>query len=196
MRGADRLPDDDLKVTLTDGHAHEVDTNDIAFRFASADALNKALREAGPVLLEPVMKLEVVTPEEYLGDVIADLTGRRGEISATQPRPAEGDRGPGPPGKDVRLLHRRPEPQPGRQLLDGTPGVRPGPGQHAGEPRRGVEPGTLAQKARRALRARRRTGGSVGGSGAISRPAGRGSQVATPRATEGADLRSSRLAYL
>ena len=70
----------DLKVTLTDGDVHDTDSNDTAFRFAATDALRKAVAEAGSTLLEPVMKLEVVTPEDYLGDVMADLLSRRTQI--------------------------------------------------------------------------------------------------------------------
>ena len=70
----------DLKVTITDGDTHDTDSNDVAFRFAASDALRKAVQEAGSVLLEPVMKLEVVTPEDYLGDVMADLLSRRTQI--------------------------------------------------------------------------------------------------------------------
>ncbi len=70
----------DLKVTITDGDTHDTDSNEVAFRFAASDALRKAVAEAGSVLLEPVMKLEVVTPEDYLGDVMADLLARRTQI--------------------------------------------------------------------------------------------------------------------
>ncbi len=73
----------DLKVTVIDGQSHDVDSNDLAFRFAAADALSKAVQEAGAVLLEPIMKLEVVTPEDYFGDVMADLMSRRAEITNT-----------------------------------------------------------------------------------------------------------------
>jgi elongation factor G len=73
----------DLKVTLVDGQHHDVDSNDLAFRFAAADALRKAVHDAGAVLLEPIMKLEVVTPEEYFGSVSADLSQRRAEITHT-----------------------------------------------------------------------------------------------------------------
>jgi elongation factor G len=76
----------DLKVTLTDGAYHDVDSNDLAYRFAASDALRKAVEEAGPVLLEPIMRLEVVTPDEYLGNITADLTSRRALIDRTSTR--------------------------------------------------------------------------------------------------------------
>ncbi len=71
----------DLKVTVVDGDTHDVDSNELAFRFAASDALRRAVQEAGAVLLEPIMKLEVVTPDDYLGDVTADLMSRRAEIN-------------------------------------------------------------------------------------------------------------------
>ncbi|AGA24923.1 elongation factor G [Singulisphaera acidiphila] len=73
----------DLKVTLIDGDTHDVDSNEHAFRFAAADALSKAVQEAGAVLLEPIMKLEVVTPEDYLGNITGDLSSRRALIDKT-----------------------------------------------------------------------------------------------------------------
>jgi len=76
----------DMKVTLVDGDTHDVDSNELAFRFAAADALSKAVQEAGAVLLEPIMKLEVVTPEEYLGNVTGDLSSRRALIEKTYTR--------------------------------------------------------------------------------------------------------------
>jgi elongation factor G len=76
----------DLKITIIDGDAHDVDSNELAFRFAASDALRKAVEEAGPVLLEPIMKLEVVTPDEYLGNITGDLTARRAEITSTSTR--------------------------------------------------------------------------------------------------------------
>jgi elongation factor G len=76
----------DLKVTLTDGATHDVDSNDLAFRFAASDALRKGVQEAGSVLLEPIMRLEVVTPEEYLGGITADLASRRALIERTSSR--------------------------------------------------------------------------------------------------------------
>jgi elongation factor G len=76
----------DLKVTLTDGAYHDVDSNDLAYRFAASDALRRAAEEAGPVLLEPIMRLEVVTPEDYLGNITADLSSRRALIDHTSTR--------------------------------------------------------------------------------------------------------------
>jgi elongation factor G len=76
----------DLKVTLIDGQTHDVDSNELAFRFAASDAVRKAVEAAGPVLLEPIMKLEVVTPDDYLGNVTSDLASRRAEITGTHPR--------------------------------------------------------------------------------------------------------------
>ncbi len=76
----------DLKVTLVDGQAHDTDSNELAFRFAAGDALEKAVEEAGPVLLEPIMKVEVVTPEDYFGNVMQDLNARRAEVTNTYDR--------------------------------------------------------------------------------------------------------------
>ncbi len=70
----------DLKVTLVDGQYHDVDSSALAFEIASRAALREALREGGSVLLEPIMKVEAVTPEEYTGSVIGDLNSRRGHI--------------------------------------------------------------------------------------------------------------------
>ena len=76
----------DLKVTLVDGSYDDDASNDVAFRFAAADAMQKALEEAGAVLLEPIMKLEVVTPDESLGNITGDLTSRRAIITGTSQR--------------------------------------------------------------------------------------------------------------
>ena len=70
----------DIKVTLLDGSYHEVDSSDLAFRIAGSMAVQDAMKRANPVLLEPVMKNEVVTPEVYLGDVVGDLNSRRAKI--------------------------------------------------------------------------------------------------------------------
>ncbi len=70
----------DLKVSLMDGSFHEVDSNEMAFKTAASMAFKEGVQRGGPVLLEPIMKVEVVVPEEYLGDIIGQLNGRRGTI--------------------------------------------------------------------------------------------------------------------
>ncbi len=75
-----------VKVTITGGHAHESESNELAFRFAAADAFEKALREGGIVLLEPVMRLEVTTPEDSVGEIVGDLQQRRALIQRTHVR--------------------------------------------------------------------------------------------------------------
>jgi elongation factor G len=74
----------DVKVTLTDGAYHEVDSSELAFKIAGSMAFKKAAGQADPVLLEPVMAVEVRTPESYMGDVIGDLNARRGQIQAME----------------------------------------------------------------------------------------------------------------
>ncbi len=76
----------DVAVALVDGKYHDVDSSALAFEIASRAGLREALKLAGPVLLEPIMKVEVVTPEEYLGSVIGDINSRRGQISGTDTR--------------------------------------------------------------------------------------------------------------
>jgi len=71
----------DIRVTLIDGSYHEVDSSEIAFRMAGSMAFKKGVSKARPVILEPVMKLEVVTPKEFLGDIIGDVSARRGHIT-------------------------------------------------------------------------------------------------------------------
>ncbi|HHE33161.1 MAG TPA: elongation factor G, partial [Chlorobaculum parvum] len=74
------FPMQDVKVTLVDGKYHEVDSSEMAFKIAGSIGFKGAAKKANPVLLEPIMKVEVITPEEYLGDVMGDLSGRRGHI--------------------------------------------------------------------------------------------------------------------
>jgi elongation factor G len=76
----------DVKVTLFDGSYHDVDSNEMAFKIAGSMGFKDGFRRARPVLLEPIMKVEVVTPEEYSGDVIGDLNRRRGQITAMDDR--------------------------------------------------------------------------------------------------------------
>ncbi len=77
----------DLKVTLFDGSFHEVDSNEMAFKMAASMAFKEGIQKGGPVLLEPIMKVEAVIPEEYLGDVIGQLNSRRGMIQGMEIRP-------------------------------------------------------------------------------------------------------------
>jgi elongation factor G len=70
----------DLKVSLIDGSFHEVDSNEMAFKMAGSMAFKEGVQRGGPVLLEPIMKVEAIVPEEYLGDIIGQLNSRRGMI--------------------------------------------------------------------------------------------------------------------
>jgi len=78
----------DIKVTLFDGSYHDVDSNEMAFKLAGMQAMREGAQKAGPILLEPVMKVEVVTPEEYMGDVMGDLNRRRGLVDGMDDAPA------------------------------------------------------------------------------------------------------------
>ncbi len=77
----------DVKVTLYDGSFHEVDSSEMAFKIAGSMAFKEACRKANAVLLEPIMKVSVIVPEEYMGDVMGDLNGRRGQILGMEARP-------------------------------------------------------------------------------------------------------------
>jgi elongation factor G len=76
----------DVKVTLTDGAYHDVDSSELAFKIAGSMAFKDAARRAGPALLEPMMAVEVITPEEFMGDVIGDINSRRGQVQAMDER--------------------------------------------------------------------------------------------------------------
>ncbi|MBI2909913.1 MAG: elongation factor G [Chloroflexi bacterium] len=76
----------DIRVTLYDGSYHEVDSSELAFRMAGSIGVREAVRKAKPVVLEPIMKIEIVTPEQSVGDVIGDLNSRRGHIERVEPR--------------------------------------------------------------------------------------------------------------
>jgi elongation factor G len=70
----------DIKVTVYDGSFHDVDSSEGAFKIASSMAFQSAAKQAKPVILEPIMKVEVITPEEFMGDVVGDLNSKRGQI--------------------------------------------------------------------------------------------------------------------
>jgi elongation factor G len=80
----------DLKVSLLDGKHHDVDSSDMAFRKAASMALRKAVSRAGPILLEPIMRVEVVAPEDYTGDVIGDLGSRSASVMGIDSRNGNG----------------------------------------------------------------------------------------------------------
>ena len=75
----------DVKVTLNDGSYHEVDSSEMAFKIAGSMAFKNAMRRANPVILEPVMKVVVITPDDYMGDVMGDINSRRGQIQSMEP---------------------------------------------------------------------------------------------------------------
>jgi elongation factor G len=76
----------DVKVELIDGSYHDVDSNEMAFRIAGSMAIKEGVRRASPVLLEPIMDVEVVTPADYMGDIIGDLSSRRGKVGGMTER--------------------------------------------------------------------------------------------------------------
>src|SRR5690606_25893531 len=78
----------DIKVTLFDGSYHEVDSSEMAFKIAGSMAFKEGCSKAKPVLLEPIMKVEVVTPEDYMGDVMGDLNRRRGLVQGMEEAPS------------------------------------------------------------------------------------------------------------
>ena len=80
------FPVEDVKVTLYDGSYHEVDSSEMAFKIAGSMAFKEAMRKADPTLLEPIMKVSVIVPDEYLGTVIGDLNSRRGQIQGQESR--------------------------------------------------------------------------------------------------------------
>jgi len=76
----------DVKVTLYDGSYHEVDSSEMAFKVAASMAFKEGMKKADPVILEPIMKVVVTVPEDYMGDVIGDLNSRRGRIEGMEAR--------------------------------------------------------------------------------------------------------------
>ena len=96
----------DIKAILYDGSYHEVDSNELAFKIAASMGFKEAARKASPVLLEPVMSVEVVVPMEYMGTMIGDLNSRRGRIEGIEHRAgSRGGQVDGAAGRNVRLCH-------------------------------------------------------------------------------------------
>ncbi|MGD8933990.1 MAG: elongation factor G, partial [Gammaproteobacteria bacterium] len=81
-------PIEDVKVTLFDGSYHDVDSSEMAFKIAGSMGFKEGALKADPAILEPIMKVEVVTPEEYMGDVMGDLNRRRGIVSGMEDAPS------------------------------------------------------------------------------------------------------------
>ena len=82
-----KLPIVDVMVTVTDGSYHEVDSNEMAFKIAGSMGFKEGAKKANPVILEPIMDVEVVTPEDYLGNVMGDLNKRRGVVQSSEDTP-------------------------------------------------------------------------------------------------------------
>ena len=97
----------DVKVTLWDGSYHEVDSSEMAFSIAGSMAFKEAMKKCDPVIMEPIMKVNVIVPDEYMGNVIGDLNSRRGQINNQE---SEGGTARvdcfGSSVRDVRLRHR------------------------------------------------------------------------------------------
>jgi elongation factor G len=79
-------PTVDIKATLVDGQYHDVDSSEMAFKIAGSQAFKEAARRAKPIILEPIMSVECVTPDDYMGDVMGDLSSRRGRIEGMEAR--------------------------------------------------------------------------------------------------------------
>jgi len=117
----------DVKVELVDGSYHDVDSSEMAFKIAGSMAVKEAARLAHPVLLEPIMDVEVVTPSDYMGEVIGDLSARRGKIGGMTQAGRRACRGrERSPVRDVRLLDHAPLDEPGTRDLQHA--VQPLPG--------------------------------------------------------------------
>ena len=122
----------DIKVEVFDGSFHDVDSNEMAFKIAGSMGFKEGAARASPVILEPIMKVEVVTPADYMGDVIGDLNSRRGKIQGMEHEAwCRGDRLARAAGRDVRLLDRPAVQDPGsRHLHDALRALCAGPQQH------------------------------------------------------------------
>ena len=108
----------DIRVEVTDGSYHDVDSSEMAFKIAGSMGFKDGAAKAEPVLLEPIMKVEVVTPDEFMGDVIGDLNSRRGKIQGmNSARRRAGHRRAGAAGHHVRLRHRPAVQDPGARHL-------------------------------------------------------------------------------
>ena len=140
------FPVTDFRAALVGGSTHDTDATPVAYKIAATLAFREAAKKAGPVLLEPLMKLEIVAPDDYLGDIVGDINARRGKIEGMEMRsgsPRHHD--PCPPGRDVRLRDDAPDPDPGpRRLRHGIRQVRTdAPGRPGRDRRPGRGPRAL-----------------------------------------------------
>ena len=124
----------DVKATLVDGSYHDVDSSEMAFKIAGSLALKEAVRKGRPNILEPIMEVEVTTPDEFMGDVIGDLNSRRGQIQGMEMRAgAQVIKALRAAGGHVRVFHRSALGYPGpRDLFDAVRSLRSGAGQPGG----------------------------------------------------------------
>ena len=99
-------PVENVRVTLTDGKYHDVDSSELAFKIAGIQAMKEGMRKAKPCLLEPIMAVEVVTPDDFMGEVMGDLSRRRGKLGGQEAAQQQGDHRPRPVVRDVRLRYR------------------------------------------------------------------------------------------
>ena len=141
----------DMRVTLVDGKYHDVDSSEIAFKVAGSLAFKEAAKRAKPVLLEPIFAVEVVTPEEFIGDVIGDLSRRRGHVEGQEQRGnALAVTAQRAAQRDVRVRDRPALQHAGpSELHDAVRGLRGGPAEHRREDR-----GTAHRRAGASLRTR------------------------------------------
>ena len=123
------------RSTLFDGSFHEVDSSEMAFKIAGSMAIKDAFAKGDPVILEPIMRVEVTMPEQFMGDVIGDLNSRRGHIEGMESRgTTQVVRAFVPLARDVRLRHRPAVDDPGpRDVVDGVLALRRGPSSIANE---------------------------------------------------------------
>ena len=127
----------DVKVTLQDGAYHDVDSSELAFKIAGSMAFKEAARRAKPTLLEPIMKIEVTTPDDYLGEVIGDINSRRGHVQKMDEASRQpGHHGPCAAVGDLRVRWRPAEQDPGsRRATHGVPLLRRGSEDRGGRDR-------------------------------------------------------------
>ena len=125
----------DVKVTLWDGSYHEVDSSEMAFSIAGSMAFKEAMKKCDPVIMEPIMKVDVIVPDEYMGNVIGDLNSRRGQIHNQESQDGTARvTAMVPPVRDVRLRHRPALQDPGPwPVLDGARRLPAGPEEHCGQ---------------------------------------------------------------